>query len=101
MWFSLAGVGWSQGFITRTYWEEGEGEIGVTFAVIALVVWLILLRVFAAVLRGSSSAESRGARTTSLTLTVTSVAVVLGLCTLAIAWPELPSEYPSPPWNRA
>lgn len=97
-WFSLAGVGWSNGFITRPCWEEGESEIGVSFGVVALVVWLVLLVLSVFVLRGDAPATGRAG---SIIAAVVSVALVVTVCALVIAWPEPPSEYPLPPWNRA
>lgn len=100
-WFSLAGLGWSGGFTTRYYWEEGESEIGIGIALFALAVWVAVLVWSVRVMRGGSFANSRGARASSVVLTVVSIAIVVLMCVLAIAWPEAPSEYPSPPWNRA
>lgn len=100
-WFALAGVGWSGGFTQKYYWEEGESEIGIGFAVISLAVWVAVLVWSVFVLRGGSLADSRSARTASTVLAGISVAVVLVLCVTTIGWPEPPSEHPSPPWNRA
>lgn len=100
-WFSLAGLGWSDGFIKRRYWEANESEITVGLGVIALVVWLVMLAVSVAVLRRGSVRDSRGWRTASIVLAVASILTVGALCGVSIAWPEVPSEIPSPPWNRA
>lgn len=100
-WFSLAGLGWSGGFTTRSYWEEGESEIGVGFAVVGLAIWIAVLVWSTLVMRGGSLANSRGARAASNVLAAVSIAIVVLICILAIAWPEVPSEYPSPAWNRA
>lgn len=100
-WFSLAGLGWSNGFIKRSYWEEGESEIGVAFAVILLLVWLVLLSTSSAVMRGGSPRPARATLVTSRVLTGIGVALICTLCLLTIGWPEPPSEFPSTPWNRA
>lgn len=100
-WFSLAGLYWSGGFTTRYYWEEGEGEIGVGFAVVTLIGWALLLWAMVAVMRGGRLRESRGARVAAIILVVLSVIIVVTLCVVALVWPEPPSEFPSPPWNRA
>ncbi|MFK3678026.1 hypothetical protein ACI2IP_09845 [Microbacterium sp. NPDC090218] len=100
-WLMLAGLGWSGGFFTRGYWEDGEGEIGVGFGVFGLLVWLGLLAASFAVLRGGAHPATRGRRIASVVLTVVSVAVVVTVGVLSLGWPEPPSEFPSPPWNRA
>lgn len=100
-WFSLAGLGWAGGFTTRYYWEEGESEIGIGFAVVSLAVWVAVLVSSTWVMRSGSLADSRGARAASSVLAVVSIAIVVLICVLAIAWPETHSDYPSPPWNRA
>lgn len=100
-WFSLAGLGWSNGFIKRIYWDESESGIGIAFAIFSLMVWLGLLIASVAVMRGGAHAPSRAVRVTSTVLTVVSVVGVVTLCLLAIGWPEPPSEFPTPPWNRA
>lgn len=100
-WFALAGLGWSDGFIHRSFWEAGESEIGVGFGVIALVVWLVLLALSGTILRRGSLRDSRRGRTAAIVLSVASIITVAALCVLAIGWPELPSETPSLPWNRA
>ena len=100
-WLSLAGVGWDGGFIARSYWDDSESGIGVGFAVILLIAWLGLLGGSFAVMRGGEHEPSRAIRATSVVLAVVSIAGVLALCILAVGWPEPPSEYPSPPWNRA
>jgi|GEM_PF-3421987 len=100
-WFSLAGVGWSGGFIKRSYWDESESGIGVGFAVVALLIWLGLLIASFTVIRGGGAAPTRAARVTSILLTGVSVVIVVVLCGMSIGWPEPPSEFPSPPWNRA
>src|SRR3546814_1797768 len=96
-WFSLAGVGWSNGFIKRSYWEANEGEIGVGFGLVALLVWLVLLLLSVFVLRGDASAPGR--RVGSVVAAAISIALVVTVCVLVIAWPEPPSEYPLPPWK--
>lgn len=101
VWFALAGLDWSGEFTKRPYWEDSESEIGVGLGVIALVVWIVLLAFSAAVLRRGSLQKSRGSHISSVLLVIVSIAVVAGLSVLAIGWPELPSEVPSPPWNRA
>ncbi|MEV4736870.1 MULTISPECIES: hypothetical protein [unclassified Microbacterium] len=103
-WLSLAGVGWDGGFIARSYWDDSESGIGVGFAVILLIAWLGLLGGSFAVMRGGGYERSRTMRTmrtTSIVLAVVSIVGVLALCILAVGWPEPPTEYPSPPWNRA
>lgn len=87
-WFSLAGVGWSGGFIERSYWEEGEGEIGVLFAVTALIVWVVLLGVAVLLLRPSSREDSTDSVSAAVLLTVVSVLTVSAVCVLSIGWPE-------------
>ncbi|QNA93538.1 MULTISPECIES: hypothetical protein [unclassified Microbacterium] len=99
-WFSLAGLGWSGGFITRSYWDDESG-IGVAFGIFGLVVWLGLLGASFAVLRGGAFPATRGMRIASVVLTIVSVVAVVTVCALAIGWPEPPSEFPTPPWNRA
>ncbi|WP_085482125.1 hypothetical protein [Agreia pratensis] len=99
--FSLAGLGWSGGFVERRYWEEGEGQIGVAFGVAALLTWLVLLGLSVGVFRRGALRQSGSARATAVGLAALSVTVVVGLCVLAIGWPEPASEIPSPPWNRA
>ncbi|KNY04738.1 hypothetical protein [Microbacterium sp. GCS4] len=100
-WLSLAGVGWDGGFIARSYWDDSESGIGVGFAVILLIAWLGLLGGSFAVMRGGEYEPSRAIRAASIVLAVVSIVGVLALCILAVGWPEPPSEYPSPPWNRA
>ncbi|MGA7148165.1 MAG: hypothetical protein WBX17_06745 [Microbacterium sp.] len=100
-WFSLAGLGWSGGFTKRYYWEDGESGYSVGFALVSLAVWVALLVWSVRVMRGGSLADSRAARVTSTVLAMVSIAIVVVMCVLFIAWPETPSEYPSPPWNRA
>ena len=87
-WFSLAGVGWSGGFIERSYWEESEGEIGVVLAVAALVFWVLLLGVAFLLLRPGSLGDSPGGVSAAVLLTVVSVLTVSTLCVLSFAWPE-------------
>jgi hypothetical protein len=100
-WLTLAGLGWSGGFFTRGYWEDGEGEIGVAFGVFGLLVWLGLLGASFAVLRGGAYPATRGVRIASVVLTIVSILVVVVMGVLSLGWPEPPSEFPSPPWNRA
>lgn len=100
-WFGLAGVGWDGGFIKRVYWDESESGIGVGFAIFSLIVWLGLLGGSFAVMRGGQQRPSRGVRVTSAVLTAVSIIGVVVLCVLTIGWPEPPSEFPTPPWNRA
>lgn len=100
-WFSIAGLGWSNGFMKRRLWEEGESDLGVGIGIVAVLVWLLLLGLSTFLLRGGSPRLSRDDRATSVVLPAVSVGVVVTLCVLAIAWPESPSEYPLPPWNRA
>ncbi len=88
--FTLAGVGWSSGFIERSYWEEGESGIGVIFAVAALVVWVVLLGVAVLLLRPRSTEDFQGSMSATVALPVVSVVVVSTLCVLALAWPEPP-----------
>lgn len=85
----------------RRYWEDSESELTVGLGVIALVVWLVLLGISVVVLRPGSAKDSRGGHTASTLLAVVSIVTVGALCVVAIGWPELPSEIPSPPWNRA
>lgn len=84
VWFALAGLGWSGEFTKRPYWEESESEIGVGLGLIALVVWLVLLVISAAVLRHGSLQQSRGSHISSVLLVLVSIAVVAGLSVLAI-----------------
>lgn len=100
-WFSLAGLGWSHGFIKRIYWDESESGIGVAFAIGHLLVWLALLAASIAVLRGGNQPSSRASKVTSVVLTTVSVVLVVIACLVAIGTPEPPSEFPTPPWNRA
>ena len=83
-WFTLAGLGWSNGFFTRRYWEEGEGDIGVGLSVFGLVVWLALLWWSFAVIRGGSAPPSTAARVTSGVLVWVSVAAVLIACVASL-----------------
>ena len=87
-WFSLAGVGWSSGFIERSYWEEGESGIGVMLAVAALVFWVVLLGVAVLLIRPRPRGDSHGSVSAVVLLTVLSVLTVSALCVLSIAWPE-------------
>lgn len=97
-WFSLAGLGgWIRGAPLR---EDSESELTVGLGVIALVVWLVLLAISVVVLRRGSAQDSRGGRIASTLLAVVRILTVGVLRVIAIAWPELPSEIPSPPWNR-
>ena len=100
-WFGLAGLGWSNGFIKRIYWDESESGIGVAFGVFGLLIWLALLGTSFAVMRGGNRPPSRATRVTSAVLTAVSVVLVVVACVLVIGWPEPPSEFPTPPWNRA
>lgn len=100
-WLSLAGVGWDGGFIKRIYWDESESGIGVAFAVFLLVAWLGILGGSFAAMRGGQYPPTFAVRVTSTVLTAVSVVGVLALCILAVGWPEPPSEFPPPPWNRA
>jgi len=100
-WFSLAGLGWAGGFSKRYYWDETESGLTVGLGLIALVVWLVLLAASRTVLRRGSLRNSTGWRAASIVLAGVSVVTVIAVCVVAIGWPELPSEIPSPPWNRA
>ena len=99
--FSGAGLGWANGFIKRSFWEDVESEIGVGFSIFGLVGWLVLLGLSALTIRGGDHAPSKTARVTSSVLVALSIAVVLVACAVSIGWPEPASEYPLPPWNRA
>lgn len=99
--FSGAGLGWANGFIKRSFWEDGESEIGIGLSIFGLVVWLVLLGLSALTIRGGDQTASKTARVTSSVLVALSVAVVLVACVVSIGWPEPASEYPLPPWNRA
>lgn len=100
-WLNLAGLAWSGGFYTRIYWDESESGIGVAFGVISLLVWLALLFTSFAVMRGGSRTPSRTARVMSALLAAISVAVVVIAVAFVLGWPEPPSEFPTPEWNRA
>lgn len=100
-WLSLAGVGWDGGFIKRISWDESESGIGVGFAIFSLVVWLGLLGGAFAVMRGGQYPTPRAVRAISTILTAVSLIGVVLLVVLAVGWPEPPSEFPTPPWNRA
>lgn len=100
-WFSLAGVGWAGGFIKRRYWDESESGIGIAFAVFLLVVWLGILGGSVGVMRGGVRPPTGAVRVTSTMLASISLVGVVVLCVLTIGWPEPPSEFPTPPWNRA
>ncbi|WP_314428005.1 hypothetical protein [uncultured Microbacterium sp.] len=99
--FSGAGLGWSNGFIKRGFWEDVESEIGIGLSIFGLVGWLVLLGLSTLVMRGDGRETRTAARLTlTLLLCISLVAVVLA-CAISIGWPEPPSEYPTPPWNRA
>lgn len=101
LWFAGAGLGWSGGFIRRSFWEEGESEFGVAFSILLLLVWLALLGASYAVMRGGHHPPSRGRTVAAIALATISLIVVVTACVISIGWPEPPSEYPLPPWNRA
>ncbi len=96
-----AGLGWANGFIKRSFWEDVESEIGIGLSVFGLVGWLVLLGLSALTMRGGGQAPSKPARVTASVLVVLSFVVVLVACVVSIGWPEPASEYPLPPWNRA
>ncbi|WP_341955431.1 hypothetical protein [Microbacterium sp. LWH13-1.2] len=99
--FSGSGLGWANGFIKRSFWEDVESEIGVGFSIFGLVGWLVLLGLSALTIRGGEQAPSKTARVTSSVLVALSIGVVVVACVVSIGWPEPASEYPLPPWNRA
>ena len=100
-WFNLAGLGWDRGFIKRVYWDEPESGIGIAFAVFSIIVWLGMLGWSVAVMRGGPHSPTSAVRVTSTVLASVSIVGVMTLCMLTIGWPEPPSEFPTPPWNRA
>lgn len=96
-WLALAGVAWSDG-LTRGYsWEDRESELGIGIAVVFGLGWLVLLGV--AVVALIKRPPATGA-------VVAVLVVVASVVVVAAAWflfiPTLPpSEFPTPPWNRA
>lgn len=99
-WFSLAGLGWGDdGFFTRIYWDESESGITIGFGVVALVVWGALLWPATVLVRNRDGVRSHSVL--ALTMSLISVGIVVVLCCVALGWPEPPSEFPTPPWNRA
>jgi len=101
LWFAGAGLGWSGGFIKRGFWEDGESEFGIAFSVLLLLLWLALLGASVAVMSGGRHPLSRGRRVGTIVLATIGLIVVVTACVISIGWPEPPSEYPLPPWNRA
>ncbi|WP_431075596.1 hypothetical protein [Microbacterium phyllosphaerae] len=99
--FSGAGLGWANGFIKRSFWEDAESEIGIGLSVFGLLGWLVLLGLAALTMRGGDQTPSKVARVTSSVLVALSTAAVVVACVVSIGWPEPASEYPLPPWNRA
>ncbi|WP_455905561.1 hypothetical protein [Microbacterium sp.] len=99
--FAGAGLGWANGFIRRSFWEDVESPIGIGLSIFGLVGWLVLLGLSALTMRSGGQAPSRAARVAASVLVVLSAVVVLVACVVSIGWPEPASEYPLPPWNRA
>ncbi len=73
--------------------------IAVGLGVVTLIVWAALLWPATGLVRNRHGVRSHG--TLALTMTLLSVGLVVVLCCMALAWPEPPSEFPTPPWNRA
>lgn len=98
---SLAGLAWTDGFTTRGYWEEGESGFSVALGVGCFIVWLVLLGVGTVIFREGFPERSSRARTAAIVVNVVLIALVVGVCLLALLWPEPPSEFPTPEWGRA
>ncbi len=99
-WLALAGVAWSNGFARGYSWEDGESELGIGIALAFVLGWLVLLGLSVTVLVKKSVRHAAGSRVVAVLVVVLSLAVVVAALVLLIP-PLPPSEFPSPPWNRA
>lgn len=99
-WLTLAGVAWSDGFTRGYSWEDGESELGIGIALAFILGWLVLLGVSVSVVLKKPTRRAPSSWPTAVLVAVLSITVVVVAFVLLI--PSLPpSEFPTPPWNRA
>ncbi len=99
-WLALAGVAWSDGFTRGYSWEDGESELGIGIALAFMLGWLVLLGVSVSVVLTKPARRTTSSRLAAVLIAVLSIAVVVVAFVLLIP-PLPPSEFPTPPWNRA